>query len=229
MERMNKVVLVTGALRGIGFATVQELLRRGCRVFLGGRDLPRTEEAAERTGALPLVVDIDSDESVRAAAAQVRAEAGRLDVLINNAAILLDHYNDLANLSPDTLVRTFATNVAGTFRVTKAMLPLLESGESPRVVNVSSGAGQLDGDPQAWAPAYSISKTAVNMLTQQLAVAFPRVIVNSICPGWCRTEMGGSGAPLGAEDGARSIVWLALDAPDTLCGSFVKDRAVIPW
>jgi len=94
---------------------------------------------------------------------------------------------------------------------------------------VSSGAGQLHGDGQAWAPAYSISKTALNMLTQQLSVALPDLVVNSMCPGWCRTEMGGGDAPRSPEQGADTVVWLALDAPATLRGRFVKDREVIPW
>ena len=113
---------------------------------------------------------------------------------------------------------------AGTLWVTQALLPLLDRSAAPRVINVSSGAGQLDGEPQSWAPAYSISKTALNMLTQQLTAALPRVMVNSMCPGWCRTEMGGPSAPLSADEGADTLVWLALDAPQSLRGSFVKQR-----
>jgi NAD(P)-dependent dehydrogenase (short-subunit alcohol dehydrogenase family) len=97
------------------------------------------------------------------------------------------------------------------------------------VINVSSGAGQLDGEPQAWAPAYSISKTALNMLTQQLTAALPEVVVNSMCPGWCRTEMGGPDAPRSPEEGADTLCWLALEAPRSLRGAFVKDRQVIRW
>ena len=109
------------------------------------------------------------------------------------------------------------------------MLPLLEKSAAPRIINVSSGAGQLDGEPQPWAPAYSISKTALNMLTQQLTAALPRVMVNSMCPGWCRTEMGGPDAPLSPEEGADTLVWLAMDAPHDLRGAFVKQRKVIAW
>jgi NAD(P)-dependent dehydrogenase (short-subunit alcohol dehydrogenase family) len=87
----------------------------------------------------------------------------------------------------------------------------------------------LDGEPQSWAPAYSISKTALNMLTQQLTAAFPDITFNSMCPGWCRTEMSGPGAPLSAEEGADTLVWLALDAPRSLRDSFVKQRKVISW
>jgi len=108
-------------------------------------------------------------------------------------------------------------------------LPLLEQSDQPRIINLSSGAGQLEGEPQPWAPAYSISKTALNMLTQQLAVALPGVVVNSMCHGWCRTAMGGEEAPLTPEEGADTLVWLALEAPDSLRGKFVKERTVIPW
>ena len=87
----------------------------------------------------------------------------------------------------------------------------------------------MDGEPQPWAPAYSMSKTALNMLTQQLTAALPEMTVNSMCPGWCRTEMGGAEAPRSAEEGADTLVWLALDASRTLRGKFVKERSVIPW
>lgn len=227
----EKVVFVTGASRGIGLAACRALAARGARVVLGSRDAARAGEAAAAIGAdvEAVAVDITADASVARAAEWILGRHGRLDVLVNNAAILMDHYQGLAELEPSMLERTFATNVVGTFRVTRAMWPLLERSDEPRIINVSSGAGQLDGEPQAWAPAYSISKTALNMLTQQIAVALPGVMVNSMCPGWCRTEMGGPEAPLSPEDGADTLVWLALDAPPDLRGKFVKQRKVIPW
>ncbi len=174
-------------------------------------------------------LDITDAPSVQAAARTLSQRHGRLDVLVNNSAILLDHYGTLIDLKPETLLETLATNVVGTLRVTQAMLPLLRKSTAPRVINVSSGAGQLDGEPQPWAPAYSISKTALNMLTQQLTAALPDVMVNSMCPGWCRTEMGGQDAPRSAEEGADTLVWLALDAPHSLRGNFIKDRQIIAW
>ncbi|MEX1118414.1 MAG: SDR family NAD(P)-dependent oxidoreductase, partial [Terrimicrobiaceae bacterium] len=150
-------------------------------------------------------------------------------VLVNNSAILLDHHGSLLELSPDTLRETLETNLIGTFRVSLAVAPLLKKSSDARIINVSSGAGQLDGAAQAFAPAYSISKTALNMLTQQLAVALPHVVVNSMCPGWCRTDMGGQDATKSAEEGADTIVWLALDAPRSLNNSFVKDRKSMAW
>lgn len=227
----SPIILITGASRGIGFAAAKQLAARGATVIIASRDLPRAEKAAREIGgqAGALQLDLTDEESVRCAAKEILKRYGKIDVLANNSAVLLDHYETLQLLKPETLRDTLETNLIGTFRVTLAMLPLLEKSSSPRIINVSSGAGQLDGEPQAWAPAYSISKTALNMLTQQLTAALPDVRVNSMCPGWCRTEMGGSGAPLSAEEGADTLVWLALDAPDSLRGAFVKQRQVIPW
>ena len=225
------VVLITGASRGIGFAAAKQLTARGATVILASRDLQRAERAVREIGAPAeaLQLDIMDESSMHAAVEEIGRRHGRLDVLANNSAVLLDHYEILSGLKPATLRETLETNVIGTFRVTLAMLPLLEKSSSPRIINVSSGAGQLDGAPQPWAPAYSISKTALNMLTQQLTAALPQVIVNSMCPGWCRTEMGGPDAPLSADEGADTLVWLALDAPHSLRGSFIKQRQVIPW
>lgn len=227
----SPVVLITGASRGIGFAAAKQLAARAATVILASRDLARAEKAAREIGtpAEGLQLDITDESSLRAAVAEITRRHGRLDVLVNNSAILLDHYESLTSLKPEALRETLETNLIGTFRVTLAMLPLLEKSSAPRIINLSSGAGQLDGEPQPWAPAYSISKTALNMLTQQLTAALPHVMVNSMCPGWCRTEMGGEAAPLSADEGADTLVWLALDAPHELRGSFVKQRQVIPW
>ena len=130
-------------------------------------------------------------------------------------------------LKPDVLLDTLNTNVVGTLRVSQAFAPLLARSSAPRIINVASGAGQLDGEPQARAPAYFIRKTAVNMLTHQLTAALPDVMVNSMCPDWCRTDMGGSDAPCMADEGADTLVWLALDAPHDWRGCFVKNRTVI--
>jgi NAD(P)-dependent dehydrogenase (short-subunit alcohol dehydrogenase family) len=231
MGGMKPIVLITGATRGIGFAAARLLAGRGAEVIVGSRELKRAEEAARQlgSGVSAVEVDLDSPASVEAAAKRVGEHHGRVDVLVNNGAILLDHYEGLRELKPELLSRTLETNVVGTLRVTQAMLPLLEKSSAPRIINVASGAGQLDGEPQAWAPAYSISKTALNMLTQQLTAAFPGIMSNSMCPGWCRTEMGGAEAPLSAEEGADTLVWLALDAPPSLRGKFVKERKVISW
>lgn len=225
------IVLVTGATRGIGFAAATQLAARDAKVIIASRDVRRAEKAARQVGGSTeaIQLDITDESSLGNAMDLIRQRHGRLDVLVNNSAVLLDHYESIISLKPETLRDTLETNLIGTFRVTLAMLPLLKRSAAPRIINVSSGAGQLDGEPQAWAPAYSISKTALNMLTQQLTAALPDVMVNSMCPGWCRTEMGGPDAPLSSDEGADTLVWLALDAPYSLRGSFVKERKAIPW
>lgn len=226
---MEKLVLITGAARGIGLAAAKLLTERGARVIISSRDAARARDASARLGCENVQLDLTDQASVDQAAASIRQRFGHLDVLVNNSAILLDHYASLLQLKPETLSETLATNLVGTLRVTQAFVPLLQKSADPRIINVSSGAGQLDGEPQPWAPAYSISKTALNMLTQQLTAALPQMIVNSMCPGWCRTDMGGSDATRSPEEGADTAVWLALDAPVTLRGKFVKDRREISW
>lgn len=229
MDPAQKVILITGASRGIGFATARMLASRGINVVIGSRDPVRAKASAMEAGCGWVRMDISEQDSVLAAVTALKERLGRLDVLINNAAVLLDHYENLVDLKPEILRETLETNVIGTLRVTQAFLPMLQASSDPRIINISSGAGQLDGEPQAWAPAYSISKTALNMLTQQLTGALPDVMVNSMCPGWCRTAMGGEDAPRTPEEGADTAVWLALEAPNSLRGKFFKNRAVIPW
>jgi NAD(P)-dependent dehydrogenase (short-subunit alcohol dehydrogenase family) len=225
----QKIILITGATKGIGFAAARLLIPHGVKVIVASRDLKRAESAATQLGCDSVQLDITDQQSVNAAAALMNSRYGRLDVLVNNSAILLDHYESLLDLKIETLRETLETNLIGTLRASLALLPLLEKSHDPRIINLSSGAGQLDGEPQPWAPAYSISKTALNMLTQQLTAALPDVMVNSMCPGWCRTAMGGEEAPLSPEQGADTLVWLALEAPSSLRGKFVKERCVIPW
>lgn len=226
---ISPVVLVTGATRGIGLAAAKQLADRGATVVVASRELHRANLAASVIGGDAVQLDITDEASIRSAVETIRSRHGRLDVLANNSAVLMDHYETLLSLDSGILRETLETNLIGTFRVTLAMLPLLKKSPEPRIINVSSGAGQLDGEPQAWAPAYSISKTALNMLTQQLVAVLPEFMVNSMCPGWCRTEMGGADAPFSPEEGADTLVWLALDAPHSLRGAFVKQRQVIPW
>jgi NAD(P)-dependent dehydrogenase (short-subunit alcohol dehydrogenase family) len=224
------IILITGATRGIGLAAARLLSERGARVIIASRDLERAEAAAHSLpGASALQLDITQPESIHKACQQIQERHGRLDVLVNNSAILLDHYESLLELKSSVLRQTLETNLIGTHSVTLAMLPLLEKAPAPRIINVSSGAGQLDGVAQGWAPAYSISKTALNSLTLQMSAALPEMMVNCMCPGWCRTEMGGQDAPRSAEEGADTLVWLALEAPYSLRGKFIKERQVIAW
>jgi len=152
-----------------------------------------------------------------------------LDVLVNNAGIMMDGDDAILEVSDNIFRRTIETNVLGALRATRAFTPLLVKSKAPRVINVSSSGGQLTGGADGWSPAYCISKTALNGVTSQLAAALPKFAVNSVCPGWVRTDMGGRNATRSVEEGADTIVWLATDAPQKLTGKFLRDRKEIPW
>lgn len=228
---MSVEVLITGGAGGIGFAAARELVRRGAHVYLSGRRREVLVETASRIGpgATPLVLDVTDPAGIAAAASEVEQTAGRLDVLVNNAAVLLDTQGTLFDLSAETLRATLETNLVGPLRVIQAFVPLLRRSGAPRIINVASSAGQLSGEPATWAPAYSVSKTALNMLTRMWSAALPGMAVNSMCPGWCRTDMGGEEAPRSPDEGADTLVWLALDAPAGATGRFWRDRQPQAW
>ena len=226
--------MITGANKGIGHEVARQLAAKGFHVFVGARNVragsKATEEIAKKCGkATFLEIDVADNDSVTTAAREFSNIEDRLDVLVNNAGIIVD--GDDANLEiSDELFRdTLETNTLGPLRVTRVFEPLLRKSEAPRVINVSSGGGQLTGGADGWAPGYCISKTALNGVTVQLAAALPKFAVNSVCPGWVRTEMGGKNATRSVEEGADTIVWLASDAPQDLTGKFLRDRKEIPW
>ena len=229
----QRTALITGANKGIGFEVARELARMGWRVFLGARNEKAGRAAAEKLKSegevVFLEIDISNDKSIRAAANELARQSDLLDVLINNAGILLDEDKSALSLTPDIFETTLRTNTLGPWLVAQAFAPLLRKGREPRIVNVSSGGGQLEDGADGWAPGYCVSKTALNGVTVQLAAALPKFAVNSVCPGWVRTEMGGKDATRSVAEGAATIVWLATDAPHDLTGKFVKDRKVIPW
>jgi NAD(P)-dependent dehydrogenase (short-subunit alcohol dehydrogenase family) len=223
MER----VLITGAYRGLGYEVARQLSQRGWQVIVTAR---RGDQGAAAAATLKsasfLELDITDDSSVARAATQVP----ELDVLINNAAIIAEGDQDILALPADVVARTIATNALGALRVSQAFVPHLLKRPAGRIVNVSSGAGQLS-DMGTWSPAYAASKTTLNAITCLLAAALKDkgIAVNSVCPGWCRTEMGGPTAPRSVEEGAAGIVWLAADAPQEKTALFWRDRQVIPW
>lgn len=225
------VVLITGAYRGIGLEAARQFASRGARVIVTSRRRTRVESVITYLGsrAICLELDVTDGESIVQAAEAVGSRFGRLDVLVNNTAVLLDPKGTVFDLSAELLRATLETNLIAPLRVTQAMVPLLQRSAGPRVINVASGAGQLAGTAGTWAPGYSISKTALNMLTRQLSAALPGMAVNSMCPGWCRTEMGGPDAPRSPEQGADTIVWLGLDAPQSTTGGFFRDRLPLDW
>src|SRR5207302_7853262 len=239
MAREKRIALVTGANKGIGFEVVRQLAREGFRVFLGARDEEAGRAAAEKLnregeredyGKIKFIkIDISKIDSVRSAAEDFSKQSDRLDALVNNAGILLDDDKDALTTTPEIFETTLRTNTLGALLVSQAFVPFLKKSDAPRIVNVSSGGGQLAEGADGWAPAYCMSKTAINGVTVQLAAALPKFAVNSVCPGWVRTDMGGSNAIRSVAEGASGIVWLAAGAPQNQTGKFFRDRKVIPW
>jgi NAD(P)-dependent dehydrogenase (short-subunit alcohol dehydrogenase family) len=239
MTTGQRIALVTGANKGIGFEVVRDLARKGFHVFLGARNSDAGVAAVQKLnkggqkvdyGEITLLkIDVPKPDSIRRAAEEFSRKSDRLDTLVNNAGILLDDDKDVLMVAPEIFETTLRTNTLGALLVSQAFVPLLKTSAAPRIVNVSSGSGQLTDGADGWAPAYCISKTALNGVTVQLAAALPKFAVNSVCPGWVRTDMGGSNATRSVAEGASGIVWLAAEAPQNQTGKFWRDRKVIPW
>jgi NAD(P)-dependent dehydrogenase (short-subunit alcohol dehydrogenase family) len=234
-EETKRIALITGSNRGIGFETAQQLGRRNFHVVIAARDDASGRKAvgeisAEGGSAEFLSLDVSSSGSIRKAATEFAAIADRLEVLVNNAGIYPDEGQSILTIARDRMADTFHTNTFGPLEVTQAFLPYLRRAESARVINVSSGYGQLD-DLSPGVPSYCLSKLALNGLTIMLAKALEvdNIAVNSMCPGWVRTEMGGPNATRSLEEGADMIVWLANEAPHRLTGKFFRSREEIPW
>ena len=239
MKLQQRIALVTGANKGIGFEVARQLARRNFRVFIGARDsdagvaavqkLNKEGEKEEYGEITFLKIDVSKPDSIRCAAEEFSRSTDRLDVLVNNAGILLDDDKDVLMVAPEIFETTLRTNTVGALLVSQAFVPFLKKSDAPRIVNVSSGGGQLADGADGWAPAYCISKTALNGVTVQLAAALPKFAVNSVCPGWVRTDMGGSNATRSVLEGAAGVVWLGSEAPQKETSKFWRDRKVIPW
>ena len=229
-----KVALVTGANRGIGLEVCRQLAAKGHRVVLTARSRSKAEQAARKLATIgdvqPFELDVTDSSSVLRAARDVEDRIGTVDILINNAAILIAESKGVLQTPLADFRQTFETNVFGPMLVCQAFVPGMVRRKHGRVVNVSSMAGQLSG-MGTYAPAYSISKTAVNAFTRQLANATRAsgVLVNAACPGWVRTDMGGPHAPRSVEQGADTIVWLATLPDQGPTGGFFEDRNAIDW
>ncbi len=239
MKMQQRIALVTGANKGIGFEVVRQLARKGFHVCLGVRNEKAGQAAVQKLNKegekedygqiTVLKIDVSKPDSIRSAAEEFLRKSDRLDTLVNNAGILLDDDKDVLAITPEIFETTLRTNTLGALRVSQAFVPFLRKSDAPRIVNVSSGGGQLTDGADGWAPAYCISKTALDGVTVQLAAALPKFAVNSVCPGWVRTDMGGSNATRSIAEGASGVVWLAADAPQGETGKFWRDRKVIPW
>ena len=228
----QKTALVTGANKGIGFEIVRQLLAKGLRVFLTARDAAAGKEAASSLGGDVrfLQMDVSDDASIQQGAKTYGELSDLLDVLINNAGIYPDENFDILTISREQLVETFQTNTFGPAKVTQAFLPFLKKSSAPRIINISSGYGEIGGLSYK-VPSYCLSKLALNGVTIMLdqALRSERIAVYAMCPGWVRTDMGGANAPRSVKEGADTAVWLATDAPQTLSGKFFRDRRVIGW
>ncbi|WP_411129233.1 SDR family oxidoreductase [Streptomyces sp. x-19] len=242
---LGRTALVTGGNKGLGLETCRALAMLGVTVLLASRDAERGEQAAgllrdEGLDVHPVVLDVTRPAQMSALAEHIRQRAGRLDVLVNNAGIMLPW--DPWAPDADTLRRVYETNVFGLASVTGALLPLLREATAPRIVNVTSTTSSLSlisepGSPLAtdYILAYASSKTAVNMITVQYALAFARspdwrhMKVNAATPGFIATDLNGHTGPRTAAEGARVVVDLATLPPDGPSGGFFNEVGPLPW
>jgi NAD(P)-dependent dehydrogenase (short-subunit alcohol dehydrogenase family) len=231
---MDKVALVTGANRGIGLEIGKQLLELGWNVVFTARNMqagrPLVNQLRETwKTAWYHQLDVTDEESISDLVAYVEETCPKLDVLINNAGILLEGNHNALNVDLEDVHRTMATHVYGPLMLTRALVPFLRKGQEARVINVSSRMGQLSGMGGGHA-AYRISKAALNALTVVLSreLEGESIRINSMCPGWVRTDMGGPGAARSVREGADTAVWLAT-AKKIENGKFYADRKVIPW
>lgn len=231
---MARLVVVTGANRGIGFEVVRQLADRGDTVVLGTRSVEKGRRAAAVLDGAPgrvLVrrLDVTDQPSLDEVAAELTDGVGRVDGLVNNAAIHYDTWQRAATADLGTVEEAWQTNVLGSWRTTMTLLPLLRAAGGARVVNVSSQAGSL-ASMGTGAPAYQVSKAALNALTRTIAAELrpAGILVNAVCPGWVATDMGGPGGRPVA-DGARSVLWGLDLPPDGPAGGFFRDGRPLPW
>jgi NAD(P)-dependent dehydrogenase (short-subunit alcohol dehydrogenase family) len=226
---MSTVSLVTGGNRGIGREVCRQLAELGHVVLLTARSTDAAAAAARAVHAESLPLDVTDPASIAAAARQVGERYGRLDVLVNNAAITYDTWQRAIDADLAVVREAAETNLYGPWLMVQQFLPLLRASGHPRIVNVSSEAASL-ASMGGGTPAYTASKVALNALTRMLAAELRRdhVLVNAVCPGWVATDMGGPGGrPV--EAGAASVVWAATLPDSGPTGGFFRDGRPVPW
>jgi NAD(P)-dependent dehydrogenase (short-subunit alcohol dehydrogenase family) len=240
-DRNHKVALVTGSNRGIGFEIAKQLAINDIEVILASRNSANGDAAVRklaRDGGLKKVVsmqlDVSNQVSVDSLLEKVEKTFGKLDILVNNAAILIDKDDVTAsNADLEAVKTTLETNLIGAWRMCKAFIPLMKKNGYGRIVNVSSGAGEFEymATSGGYWPAYSVSKTSLNALTVMLAseLSDTNILVNAVCPGWVRTDMGGSNAPRSVQEGAVTPVWLATLPDGGPTGHNFFDKKQISW
>jgi NAD(P)-dependent dehydrogenase (short-subunit alcohol dehydrogenase family) len=229
------VTLITGANKGLGYETARRLIELGYRVLIGARDGQRGQAAARELGGTSVEIDPTDDHSVDAAAAHVRDEYGRLDVLINNAGTAAPRVG-AEDLTVDAAMEGFAINVFGPIRVVHAFLPLLRAAEHPRIVNVSSGAGSFGRlltpgsvENAVTLPVYPATKAALTMLTVQYARALDGILINAADPGFTATDFNNNRGTQTVTEGTDAIVRLATLPPNGPTGTFQDRDGAVPW
>jgi len=242
MAHAKKIAVVTGANRGIGFEICRQLLLNGFHVVLTARDpikgLAATKKLALDNSDIEFFkLDVNQPGDINALQKHITNTLKRCDVLINNAGIFPDPRDDLENNWPSILSTDINNiqngidcNTFGTLRMCQALIPIMQENNYGRIVNLSSGMAQLS-DMNGCCPGYRISKAAINVITRIIADELnnTNILINSMCPGWVKTEMGGPGATRDLADGADTAIWLAELSNDGPNGLFFRDRKVIPW
>ena len=227
-----KTALVTGANKGIGLEVARQLLSRNFKVILTARNknkglLAINSLRFEEKTIDFIQLDVEDEISIKKAAKEAQSKNLKIDVIVNNAGVLLDK-ESINEVSAEKLLKTFKINSLGPILVIQNFLPLMN--KNGRIINVSSGLGAFS-EMSSFAPSYSISKSALNAVTKQFSfsLADKNISVNSVSPGWVKTDMGGTNAERTVEKGAETIVWLADEAPQKLTGKFFRDKKEIDW
>jgi NAD(P)-dependent dehydrogenase (short-subunit alcohol dehydrogenase family) len=232
MTENGRVALVSGGNRGIGLEICRQLADRGIAVILGSRDEDSGQRAAESLSGNVVAhqLDVADETSVARLASFVEKEFGRIDILVNNAGVANDGGQRGVHADLDRVREALETNLLGAWRLCEIVIPLMQRGGYGRIVNVSTGMAALE-DMGGGSPGYRVSKTALNALTRILASELrgSGILVNSVCPGWVQTDMGGSRAPRPVEEGADTPVWAATLPKGGPTGGFFRDRRPIPW